>query len=89
MDEELAVVFDSLEDPRIDRAKLYPIGEIFFLVLSAVLVGVKSWRGVETFGDETLPWLRKFMRFSQGVPSHQTIGRVFSIVPPRTMEALD
>ena len=48
----VAVAFGALEDPRINRRKLYPLSEIFFLSLAAALVGVKSWRGVETFGHE-------------------------------------
>jgi predicted transposase YbfD/YdcC len=80
------VVFDGLEDPRIDRHKLYPISEIFFLTLAASLVGVRSWRGAETFGIERLEWLRGFFPFEEGIPSHQTIGRVFSLVKPAILE---
>ncbi len=83
---DLKVMFDELEDPRIARHRLYPLGEIFFLVLCAVLIGITSWRGVETFGLERLEWLRKFKPFKEGIPSHQTIGRVFSLVKPRILE---
>lgn len=82
----VAVVFDGLEDPRIDRHKLYPVSEIFFLTLAATLVGVRSWRGAETFGNERLEWLRGFFPFEEGIPSHQTIGRVFSLVKPAVLE---
>lgn len=84
--DSIAVVFDGLDDPRIDRKKRYPLKEIFFLSLCAVVIGVKSWRGVETFGKERLEWLRIFMPFAEGIPSHQTIGRVFSLVKPSVME---
>jgi len=85
-EESVNVIFGSLEDPRLDRKKLYPLSEIMFLCLSAVLIGVKSWRGVETFGNERLEWLQTFMPFLEGIPSHQTIGRVCSIVKPSAME---
>jgi predicted transposase YbfD/YdcC len=82
----VAVVFGGLEDPRIERLKLYPLREILFLALVAVMAGVRSWRGAETFGEDRLDWLRKFMPFNEGIPSHQTIGRVFSLLKPSTME---
>ena len=82
----VAVVFEGLEDPRVERLKLYPLREILFLALVAVMAGVKSWRGAETFGEDRLDWLRKFMPFSEGIPSHQTIGRVFSLLKPSAME---
>jgi hypothetical protein len=50
------------------------------------MAGIKGWRGVETFGEGRLDWLRKFMPFKEGIPSHQTIGRVFSLLNPSTME---
>jgi predicted transposase YbfD/YdcC len=85
---EIAVIFDKIEDPRIERHRLYPIGEIFFLVLCAILIGIKSWRGIETYGDQRLEWLRQFKPFVHGIPSHQTIGRVFSIIKPKVFETI-
>jgi predicted transposase YbfD/YdcC len=86
MNEELTVIFDNLEDPRLERHKLYPLGEILFLVLAAVTARALSWRGVETYGEERLFLLRNFMPFEHGIPSHQTIGRVFSLVKPKVFE---
>lgn len=83
---DVGVIFEGLEDPRVERKKLYPLREILFLTLVAVMAGIKGWRGVETFGEGRLDWLRKFMPFKEGIPSHQTIGRVFSLLNPSTME---
>lgn len=83
----LDVLFDSLEDPRIERNKLYPLGEILFLTLVAAMCGVKSWRDIEFFGNCRLFLLRRYMPFENGIPSHQTIGRVFSLISPSAFEA--
>jgi predicted transposase YbfD/YdcC len=83
---DVGVIFEGLEDLRVERKKLYPLREILFLTLVAVMAGIKGWRGVETFGEGRLDWLRKFMPFKEGIPSHQTIGRVFSLLNPSTME---
>lgn len=75
-------VLDRLEDPRIDRNKKYPLGEILFLTLTAAMSGLDSWRGIELFGNSRLAILKKYMPFEHGIPSHQTIGRVFSLINP-------
>ncbi len=85
--EDLAVNFDMIEDPRLDRTKKYPIEEIIFLALFAALLGIESWRGIELVGKERIDFLRKFLLFKEGVPTHQTIGRVFSILKPKSFES--
>jgi len=73
--ETLFVAFDSVEDPRIDRKKDYPLREILFLILCAVICGVESWCGVEEFGNDRLEWLKTYCPYEKGIPSHDTIGR--------------
>lgn len=78
----LIVSFNDIEDPRIDRTKKFNISEIMFLILSSVICGVESWRGVEDYGKDRIDWLRKFLPYEHGIPSHQTIGRVMSLLKP-------
>ena len=85
--EDLAVSFDMIEDPRLDRTKKYPIEEIIFLALFAALLGIESWRGIELVGKERIDFLRKFLLFKEGIPTHQTIGRLFSILKPKSFES--
>ena len=79
--DSLDVVFDALEDPRIDRRKLYPLKEIMFLTIAATLSSCDSWRGISLFAENRLEWLRRFFSFDHGVPNHQSIGRVFFLPP--------
>lgn len=74
--------FDMLEDPRIDRKKLYPLTEILFVVICASICGAQSWRDFVTFGEEKLDYLRRFLPFDNGIPSKNTYARVFSILNP-------
>ena len=77
--------FEEVEDPRLDRTKSYPLTEILFLCLCAILTGMSSWRAIEMFGHDRLDWLRKYMPFENGIPSHQTIGRVMSLIKHKSM----
>jgi len=76
--------FSRLEDPRIDRKKLYPLNEIFLVTLTATICGAESWRDLELYGNEKLDFLRQFLPFSNGIPSHDTFARVFSLINPQS-----
>jgi len=74
--------FDELEDPRIDRKKLYPLTEILFIVLCGSICGAQSWRDFVTFGEEKLDYLSCFLPFDNGIPSKNTFARVLSSLDP-------
>lgn len=75
--------FSHLEDPRINRKKLYPLNEIFLVTLAATICGGESWRDLEVYGNEKLSFLRQFLPFVNGIPSHDTFARVFSLIDPK------
>ncbi len=56
--------------------------DILLLVLSAVLCGMDQWEEIEDFGLEQQHWLRRYGSFCNGIPSHDTINRVFSAIDP-------
>ena len=74
MDKDVASSFEShfgmLNDPRIERSKLYPLSEILFVVLSASICGAESWRDYVLFGKEKLGFLRQYYPFQNAGLSH-------------------
>lgn len=76
--------FADLPDPRLDRKKRHKLMDIFAITLAAVLTGAKTWVEIAQFGEVRLDWLRQRMRLTleNGVPSHDTFGRVFRRVDP-------
>ena len=86
--EPLISMFQGLEDPRVDRTKDYPLEEILFLVLSAVVSGVNFLTEVEKFGNAKLEWFRTIVPYKNGIPSHDTIGRVLGMLDPDALEAM-
>ena len=74
--------FSAMEDPRIDRQKLYPLIEIIFLTIAAVVSGSDHFTDIQTFGNANLEWLRRFLPFTNGIPSHDAIGYFFSRLDP-------
>jgi predicted transposase YbfD/YdcC len=71
--------FSNLPDPRCSGGNIrHCLHEIVVLTLCATICGAESWTDVERFGNEKLLWFRKFLKLENGIPSHDTIGRVFA-----------
>ncbi|MDF2866624.1 MAG: hypothetical protein K0S11_94 [Gammaproteobacteria bacterium] len=65
--------FSTLPDPRVQGRTDYPLIEIVFLCISAILSGFDGWEAIEDFGMGKLAWLRKFLPYAHGIPRHDTI----------------
>ena len=74
--------FDDLEDPRIDRTRLHELLDIIAITICGVVCGADSWVEIEDFGRAKESWLKTFLRLPNGIPSHDTFGRVFSLLSP-------
>lgn len=79
--------FENLTDPRIERTRVHELFDLVVVALCATLAGADSWVDVELFGNERLAWLRTFLTLANGIPSHDTFGRVFSRLDPAQLMA--
>ena len=70
--------FQSVEDPRQQGKVLYPLEEIFLLVLCGVISGADGWTSIALYGQKRLEFLRRFLPFENGTPSHDQLGILFS-----------
>lgn len=70
--------FANISDPRVNRGKNYLLTEMIFVTLCACISDACGWADVERYGNAKIDWLRKFFPFEQGIPSHDTFGRVFA-----------
>ena len=78
--------FGSLVDPRIDRTKRHNLMDIVTIALCGVIAGADSWVDVEAFGKRKAEWLRKMLDLPNGIPSHDTFGRVFAQLDAQQFE---
>jgi predicted transposase YbfD/YdcC len=72
--------FEELPDPRLDRKKRHMLMDILVLTLCAVICGATSWESIEDYGNKKKDWLKTFLVLPNGIPSHDTIARVFSLL---------
>jgi len=78
--------FADLEDPRIDRTKLHQLFDIIIIAICAVICGADTWVAVEEFGNAKIDWVRTFLELPNGIPSHDTFGRVFALLDPEQFQ---
>ena len=79
--------FASLKDPRIDRCKRHQLLDILVIALCAVLCSADDFTEIEAFGKAKLDWFRTFLALPNGIPSHDTFGRVFARLDPAQFQA--
>jgi hypothetical protein len=75
--------FKPLDDPRVDRTKFHSLPKVVFIADCALLCGANDFVGMEKFGKNKRGWLEKFFDMSNGVPSHDTFGRVIQALDPQ------
>ena len=73
-------------DPRIDRTRDHPLVNILVIALLAVLCGADSFAAMEEFGKCKKEFLAKILDLKNGIPSHDTLGRVFAALAPDTLQ---
>jgi len=78
---------ETLDDPRQAGKVKYPLVEMSMVAVAGVIADCDTWEDVADFGRDRLEWLRQFLPFEHGVPSHDTFGRVFSVVDVESLEA--
>lgn len=77
--------FSKLKDPRRTGKGnfTYPLDEILFLTISAVISGMNGWTAINEFGNIKLSWLRKYFPFEEGIPSHDVLGSIYAKLDPK------
>jgi predicted transposase YbfD/YdcC len=74
--------FGRLRDPRIERTKKHRLMDIIALTICAVIANAEGWEEIEAYGKEKLEFLKTFLELPHGIPSHDTIERVFQRIKP-------
>jgi len=72
--------FSKVSDPRKDRTKHHKLMDMIAIAICAVICGAEGWVDIELFGNSKIHWLASFLELPNGIPSHDTFGRVFSLI---------
>ena len=84
---DLETMFAQVEDPRIERTKRHRLRDIMILAMCGVICGAEGWVDIEEFGKAKEAWFTDLLSLPNGIPSHDTFGRVFALIDPKQFEA--
>lgn len=74
--------FSVLRDPRVTGRSDHKLIDIIAIAICGAICGADDWVATEAFGKAKQDWFEKFLELPEGIPSHDTFGRVFSHVDP-------
>lgn len=75
-------LFADLEDPRQTHKVRHRLDDIVLLAIFAVISNAQSWTEIQAFGEAKQDWLKQYLTLENGIPSHDTIQRVFQMLDP-------
>jgi predicted transposase YbfD/YdcC len=79
--------FSILEDPRDALRRRHRLLDMVVIAIAGTLGGADGWVDIAQFGRAKEAWFRRFLDLPNGIPSHDTFGRVFSLLAPEAFEA--
>jgi len=84
---ELVRIFSQIQDPRSHINKLHDIVDILLIGIVSVLCGAETWLQIKMFAQTKEDFFRKFLVLENGIPSEDTINRVFSAIDSDKFES--
>jgi predicted transposase YbfD/YdcC len=86
--EELISRMNGIRDIRQEWKIKHKLSEIVAIVLLAMLANANEWELIEDFAYANEEFLRRHLELANGIPSHDTIQRVMSIIDPKEMQGI-
>lgn len=83
---DLESLFAQVEDPRMERTKRHRLRDIIILAICGVICGAEGWAEIEEFGKAKEAFFTELLDLPNGIPSHDTFGRVFALIDPKQFE---
>lgn len=72
----------DVPDPRAPYNQKHKFLDIIIIAVTAVLSGMDTWNEIEDWAHSKREWLETFLELPGGIPSHDTINRVFQMMDP-------
>lgn len=76
----LGDVFVGIPDPRQGSKVVHDLVEVLVVAVCSVLVGADTFVEIEEWAEDNLAWLRGHLKLENGIPSHDTFGRIFAVM---------
>lgn len=73
-------IFGQVKDPRQQGKIWYPLIEVIFLFIAAVISGADNFVDIELYGNTKIDFLRKIFPYKNGIPTHETLGEILGAI---------
>ena len=85
-DSKIISIFKQVEDPRSHINQLHNLIDILLIGIISVICGADTWKQMVGFAKSKEDFLKKFLELPNGIPSEDTINRVFSSIDSAQFE---
>lgn len=82
----LVDAFTDISDPRVGGRSKHDLVEMLVVTVCALVCGVDDFVGIEAWANERIDWLRRFLKLTNGIPSHDTFGRLLGLLDKQAVE---
>lgn len=84
----LEEILEGIEDTRRGNSVIYPLHEVLFIMLIAIICGATSYARIELFGKNRREWLEKYLKLENGIPDANTFRYVMIKITPSQIHEL-
>jgi len=82
----LVQLFRDIPDPRMVGKISHKLHDILVITVCAVICGLEHWTQIADYGQAHEAWFRTFLDLPNGIPSHDTFGKVLAALDPEAFE---
>ncbi len=79
------IIFKDQNDIRMQGKVKHLMSDIIMICFLAIMARCDGWDEIAIFAKSKEKWLSKFLELPNGIPSHDTMQRVISLLNPETL----
>jgi predicted transposase YbfD/YdcC len=87
MKHRIEEIFSTIPDPRVSGRCLHKLVDILMIALCTLIADGEDFEDMAVFCEEKEAFLRNFLELPNGIPSHDTINRVFQLIDYQHLDA--
>lgn len=85
---DVAEFFFEVDDPRQSGKCYHELSDILMIILCGYLADCEGFEEIHDYAIDKKAVLGEFLELPCGIPSHDTLNRVFRLIDPRQLEAI-
>lgn len=79
--------FEDLDDPRSTINRKHLLGDLIVICICGVLAGADGPKAIGVWAKSNADWLQQHLALPEGIPSHDTIGRLLALLKPAAFQS--